>query len=61
MVEHDLIHFVASDAHDLARRPPGLSRAYRHLKQEHGENLARRLTSENPLAILENRAISLHT
>ncbi len=57
MVEAGLIHFVASDAHDLTRRPPGLSRAHRHLAKKYGEALARRLTSENPQAVVENRPI----
>lgn len=57
MVEADLIHFAASDAHDPTRRPPGLSRAYRHLTSRYGEALARRLTSDNPRAVVENRPI----
>ncbi len=57
MVEADLIHFAASDAHDPTRRPPGLSRAYRHLAKKYDESLARRLTSENPRAVIENRPI----
>ncbi len=60
MVEADLIHFAASDAHDLTRRPPGLSRAHRHLASKYGEALARRLTSENPQAVVENRPIHWH-
>ncbi len=58
MVEADLIHFAASDAHDISRRPPGLSRAHRHLAGKYGEALARRLTSENPRAVIENRPIN---
>ena len=57
MVEADLIHFAASDAHDLTTRPPGLSRARRHLASKYGEALARRLTSENPQAVVENRPL----
>jgi protein-tyrosine phosphatase len=57
MIEANLIHFAASDAHDPTRRPPGLSRAYRHLSSRYGEALARRLTSENPQAVVENRPI----
>lgn len=57
MIEANLIHFAASDAHDPTRRPPGLSRAYRHLTSKYGEAIARRLTSENPQAVVENRPI----
>lgn len=57
MLEADLIHFVASDAHNSSKRPPGLSRAFRHLTRKYGEALGRRLTFENPLAVVENRPI----
>lgn len=57
MVAAELIHFVASDAHNPTRRPPGLSRAFRRLASKHGEALARRLTFENPLAVVEDRPI----
>lgn len=57
MVEAGLIHFVASDAHNLTRRPPGLRDAYRYLADAHGQAIARRLTVENPRAVVENRPI----
>lgn len=58
MVAAGLIHFVASDAHDLARRPPGLQRVHTLLTETFGADLANRLTFENPQAILENRPIA---
>jgi len=57
MLEAGLIDFIASDAHDLSRRPPGLSRVFRLLEQTGGESLARRLLFENPLAVVEDRPI----
>lgn len=57
MVAAGLIHFVASDAHNLTRRPPGMSRAHRYLAEKHGAALARRLTFDNPRAVVQDRPI----
>ncbi|MFQ5525873.1 MAG: tyrosine-protein phosphatase [Thermoanaerobaculia bacterium] len=57
MVRDGLVHFVASDAHDLSHRPPGLRQAHRQLTQTFGESVANRLILENPLAILEDRPV----
>lgn len=57
MVELGLVHFIASDAHDLSRRPPGLRRAHESLSSTLGSSLADRLTIENPRAVLDNRSI----
>ncbi len=54
LLEAGLVHFVASDAHDLYRRPPGLRRAYRAIAQRLGEEPARRLVSDNPRAVVED-------
>jgi protein-tyrosine phosphatase len=57
LIEAGLVHFVASDAHDLLRRPPGLERAYKTLRERWGEETAIRLTTENPRAVLEDRPL----
>lgn len=53
MIDRQLVHVVASDAHSPTWRPPGLSEARRLLARTWGESLARRLTEENPRAVLE--------
>lgn len=58
LVEAGLVHFLASDSHGTARRPPGLSRACRTLAGRWGEDLARRLTVDNPRAVIEDRPLS---
>ncbi len=58
MLAADMVHFIASDAHGTSRRPPGLSRAYRHLAETIGESIARRLLVTNPRAVVENRPLS---
>jgi protein-tyrosine phosphatase len=45
-----LIHFVSSDAHNTARRPLKLKFAYDSIAQQLGEETARALLIENPLA-----------
>lgn len=57
MLEAALVDFVASDAHGLDTRPPGLAAARRHLALRHGEDLARRLTVDNPRAVVEDRPL----
>jgi protein-tyrosine phosphatase len=52
-----LVHFVASDCHDTRRRPPGLRRACEVLARLGGGELARRLTAENPRAVIEDRPL----
>jgi len=57
LLDNDLAHFVASDAHDVSKRPPLLSDAFRVIADGWGEARARRLTEDNPRAVLEDRAI----
>lgn len=58
MLDAGLVHFVASDSHDVRRRPPGLRRAHQMIAARAGEETARRLTTDNPRAVLEDRALS---
>jgi protein-tyrosine phosphatase len=47
-----MVHIVASDAHDVVRRPPGLAKARDYVASEMGEEAARQVFTENPEAIL---------
>lgn len=57
LLEAGLVHFVASDSHGVHRRPPGLRRAYRTIAGRWGEEAARRLTHDNPRAVIEDRPL----
>jgi protein-tyrosine phosphatase len=57
MIDAGLVHFLASDAHDVRRRPPGLRRACLMIAGRWGEDLARRLSADNPRAVLEDRPL----
>jgi len=41
-LEKDLVHFVASDMHNVDKRPPYMAEAYRLIKEEYGEQRAQR-------------------
>lgn len=52
-----LIHFVSTDAHNTARRPLKLKFAYHAIAEQFGEDKARSLLLENPLAAFEGRPL----
>lgn len=52
-----LVHFVASDAHNTSRRPLKLRFAYDAIAERLGEEKARALLMENPLAAFEGQPL----
>jgi protein-tyrosine phosphatase len=59
MVQRELVHFVASDAHGVAARRPRLSRAYMRVEQLAGRDAANRLFCLNPAAVVNGREVSI--
>lgn len=57
LLDADLVHFVASDAHGVESRRPGLGRARRVIARSWGDATADRLTRTNPLAVIEDREL----
>jgi protein-tyrosine phosphatase len=57
MLEHGLIHFIASDCHNTRNRLPGMSEAVALTAEVVGEDYARSIAGENPLAVVEGRSI----
>ncbi|MDE3179750.1 MAG: exopolysaccharide biosynthesis protein [Acidobacteriota bacterium] len=57
LLDHDMVHVMASDAHDTRHRPPILSRAYGKLAEERGEDLADLLFVGNPGAIIDGKPL----
>jgi protein-tyrosine phosphatase len=53
----DRIHILASDAHNVTSRPPGLSGAYERVVELRGEEVARALCIENPRAAFEGQPL----
>ncbi len=57
LLDRGLVHFLASDAHDLRMRPPGLATAAREIARSWGEEVAELLTVTNPQAVLDDRPL----
>ncbi len=57
LLKQNLVHFVASDAHDCIDRPPRLDEAYRHIEKKYGRERAERLCVLNPSAVIEGTPI----
>jgi protein-tyrosine phosphatase len=51
------VHFIASDAHNVTSRPLRLKETYELIAKGHGEEIARALLVENPLAAFEGRPL----
>lgn len=57
LLDAGLIHVLASDAHGVGRRPPGLRRAHEAVTTTWGREVADRLTRGNPAAVLADRPL----
>ncbi|MFZ2054478.1 MAG: CpsB/CapC family capsule biosynthesis tyrosine phosphatase [Candidatus Aminicenantales bacterium] len=55
LLKWNLIHFLASDAHNASSMPPRLSRAVERAEAAAGKDGARALVFDNPRAVLEDR------
>ena len=52
LLERQLVHFIASDGHDLKHRPPTMNEAHEWLLKRHGQGFADTLCVANPRATL---------
>ena len=57
LLDRHLVHFLASDAHDLEHRPPRLDLAYAWVKGHYSEELAEALCTTNPKATLTGESL----
>ena len=57
LLKAEMVHFIASDAHDRKRRPPVLLSCYNRICKKYGEKYAKRLFWRNPRAIIENAKV----
>ena len=57
LLRYNMVHFIASDAHDTVHRPPLLSSACRAIAAEQGEEVAHALSEANPRAVIEGRSL----
>jgi protein-tyrosine phosphatase len=56
-LDQGAVHFLASDAHNTTTRPLKLKETFKLVAKRNGEKVARALLVENPLAVLEGRAL----
>lgn len=59
LLDRRLVHFIASDGHDLQHRPPKMDEAHAWLVKLYGQALADTLCVQNPGATLTGGRISL--
>jgi protein-tyrosine phosphatase len=59
LLQKNWVHFIASDAHSIDGRPPGLGEAYRTLTNEFGQETAERLCVRNPEAVFYGNRLCL--
>lgn len=57
LMDRNWVHVIASDAHGTGRRNPVLSEARLSVANKYGEETARRLFHDNPLAAFEGRPL----
>lgn len=57
LLDAGLAHFVASDAHDIKRRPPRLDLARTYITHRYGPEYAEILLESNPRTVIEGRAL----
>jgi protein-tyrosine phosphatase len=57
LLKKKAVHIVATDAHDIQRRPPILSEAAKAIAKDYGEDLARALVEGNPGAVVRNESL----
>jgi protein-tyrosine phosphatase len=57
LLEHQAVHVLATDAHDMEKRPPVLSTARSAAAEICGEAIAEALVEANPHAIVTNQPL----
>jgi len=57
LMEQQMVHFLASDAHDTKSRPPTLSPARQVVTEKYGAELAQALLVDNPRAAIDSRGL----
>jgi protein-tyrosine phosphatase len=56
-IEREMVHFVASDAHNTTKRPPRMREAAAAIREFAGDDVASALTRRNPAAVVENHGL----
>jgi protein-tyrosine phosphatase len=57
LMEHEVVHVLATDAHEMEKRVPILSRSRDAAAEICGQEIAEALVEQNPRAIIENQPL----
>jgi protein-tyrosine phosphatase len=57
MLEEGRVDFIASDAHNISSRPPGLSKAYECVEKRLGSEAACKMVDTNPSLVLQDKPL----
>lgn len=60
LLKRNMVHFIATDAHNLTTRPPVLSEAREAIARELSAEVAEAVSEANPRATIEGRPIPWH-
>ena len=58
LLEHHLVHIVATDAHGIESRVPRLSEGYQEVKKILGKEMARQMVNDTPLQIVRGEQVT---
>ena len=58
LLEHGMVHLIATDCHGLRNRAPRLSKALREAEATVGKNFAARIFCDNPLEIVKRGTVT---
>ncbi len=57
LLNNNMVHFIATDAHSTNRRRPNLKSAYNYVLDNHGKDMANKLFYTNAKSVIEDRII----
>ncbi|WP_035775534.1 CpsB/CapC family capsule biosynthesis tyrosine phosphatase [Butyrivibrio sp. VCB2001] len=57
LLKEELVHFIASDAHDTGRRAPNLLDCRNYIERKYGEDYGKKLFFTNPANVIRNELI----
>ena len=61
LLNNNMIHFIATDAHSSTRRRPIIRETYDYIVRKYGEQKAEILFIQNPYKVIEDKEISIES
>ena len=57
LLREEMVHFLATDAHDMMGRAPEMSKAVSYVSKHFGEDYCNRIVADNPVRVINNEYI----